>query len=104
MPCENCGHTTSGEMTNRLALVGSRLVQLQTIVPATEKQSLKTPPRSLKTEVQRVEDAKRQLPLLLQENEALLREWSELRVKLGLSAKAPYGVAPFKLTAKSMVG
>lgn len=80
----NCScHTPSrGEAINRSCWLGSQIVTMLDLIPKLEKQSRKTPAKSLLAEVRKVAQAKENLPKMQAELEKMQIELQELKFKL----------------------
>lgn len=57
----------NGQILNRYSLLGATIVRLNEQIPQVAKQARKTPPKHLRVEREKVEQAKRQLPRLIAE-------------------------------------
>ncbi len=71
-----------GRLINRRASLGSQIVALKEQIPELEKTTRKTPPKTLKQEWEKVEAAKKMLPLLKKRLEDLSLEEKGLGVRL----------------------
>lgn len=74
--------TSIGVLVNHRASLGSRLVQLNEIIPALEKQSKKTLPKTLTKEWDKVNQAKFLLNEALIERAFLSLAWKEAKQRL----------------------
>lgn len=71
-----------GELINKEAYIGARIVELHTRIPEIEKQSRKTPPKTLLAEVAKVKQAKENLERSMRQLEALEAELKEVKEQL----------------------
>lgn len=71
-----------GELLNRRAWLGSQIVTLKEQIPECAKQARKTPPKSNKTELEKVELAKKMLPELKRKLVEFQEEHTGLRTRL----------------------
>lgn len=78
----SCHLQNRGEVINRSCYLGSQIVMMLDLIPKLEKQSRKTPAKSLLAEVKKVEQAKENLPKMRAELEKMRIELQELKLKL----------------------
>lgn len=77
-----CHAPSRGEVINRSCYLGSQIVMMLDLIPKLEKQSRKTPSKSLLAEVKKVEQAKENLPKMRAELKKMQVELQELKFKL----------------------
>jgi hypothetical protein len=71
-----------GVLINERAFLGSQIVFLKDQIPRVEKQSRRTPPKSLKKEWDLVQEAQKQLPILKEKLTQSETQYQELTVTL----------------------
>lgn len=79
MICDCACHDTRGHRINRRATLGMLVTNLHQRIPELEKLARKTPPKTLLSEVRKVEAAKLCLPQLRTELETLEKELNTLK-------------------------
>lgn len=77
-----CHSPSKGEVINRSCYLGSQIVTMLELIPKLEKQSRKTPSKTLLAELKKVEQAKESLPKMRAELERMQIELQDLKSKL----------------------
>jgi len=87
MACVNCGCDpdipAKGRLINRAAWLGSQIVQMRERIPELEKLARKTPPKTLKSEWEKVQKAKEQLPIARQQLADMVTEQESIKPLIG---------------------
>lgn len=73
---------TRGQKINRWASLGAEMVVLKDIIPRTEKQARKTPPKNLVEEKKKVQEAKKNLAGLYKRLSSVQHERTALEIEL----------------------
>lgn len=87
MPCVNCGCdptvVSKGTMINRAAWLGSQIVAMRERIPQLEKLSRKTPPKTLKSEWEKVRAAAAQLEVCRKQLSDMEAELAVIKPQIG---------------------